>query len=138
MRGILSDLAQDSQVTYIGNVPQTELRSIYARSDVLVLPSVSDAFGLVVLEAMSVGLPVVVSESVGASDLVQHGGAGLVIPARNTEAIQDALMWLYSNPAIREAMAGQALQTARAQTWHRYGSELLAAYDRVLEERGAR
>jgi glycosyltransferase involved in cell wall biosynthesis len=95
----------------------------YAAADVFVLPSVEDGFGLVVLEAMLAGLPVVVSDHAGASEAVRDGIDGCVVPARDESALAARLELLLSDSALRARMGAAARASAISRTWDDYGAE---------------
>jgi hypothetical protein len=103
---------------------QQEPTSIYGRSSVLVLPSVEDGFGLVALEAMACGLPVIVTSHCGAADLVQDGVNGFVVPPRDPAAIAQKLTFLAKNEAVRMEMGKAARTTAEQYTQTHYNHTL--------------
>jgi glycosyltransferase involved in cell wall biosynthesis len=112
-------------VRFIGGVPQRDLQKYYAESSVFVLASIADGFGVTVSQAMACGLPVIVTENVGASDIVKDGVNGFVIPIRDVEALKEKLTFLYRNPSVRLEMGRAALKTVRAgYTWDDYGDRL--------------
>ncbi|ALS29712.1 family 1 glycosyl transferase [Paenibacillus sp. 32O-W] len=123
-----------SNVVHYEYVPNYELVEYYANSSVFVLPSISDAFSLVVLEAMGTGLPVIVSENVGAADVVEEGKDGFVVPIRNAAAIRDKLQLLYDDRSLRERMSRNSLAKAKAYTWDRYMNELQQVYRHIQEQ----
>ena len=82
-------------VTRRGHVPHGALRALLARASCLVLPSIEDGFGQAALEAMACGVPVILSDAVGAAELVRPGRSGLVVPAGDAEALAAALERLY-------------------------------------------
>ena len=94
------------------SLPNPAVRALMREHDVLVLPSLCDAFGLVVSEALSEGAPVIVSTNVGAADLVEHGHNGFVVPIRDSDAIAQALLAL-RDPDRLAAMSAAAYETAR-------------------------
>lgn len=106
---------------------------VYRRSSVFVLPSVADAFGFTVLEAMACGLPVVVSESTGAKDLVRDGENGFVVPDRDVGAIKARLTELYRDPRRRRRMGEAARACAEQLDVERAGPALLRALEARLE-----
>ena len=72
-----------SKIREYGMVSQSELASILPRARCLLLPSLFDSFGMVVVEAMACGLPVIVSDMVGAGQLIEEGRNGFVVPVGN-------------------------------------------------------
>jgi glycosyltransferase involved in cell wall biosynthesis len=124
--------AQDSRIRIIGEVPKVELRRLYGTGAVLVLPSLADAYALVVLEAMACCLPVIVTENTGSSELVREGVNGFVIPIRSAAAIEERLIYLYEHRSSQRQMGQAARATVRNYTWQCYGQRLLQFYGEIL------
>lgn len=88
-------------VYFLGFHNQSDLPGIYALSDVFVLPSENEPWGLVINEAMCAGLPIVASESVGAvADLVRHGDNGYRFEVGDVNALADHLQRLVTRPDL--------------------------------------
>jgi glycosyltransferase involved in cell wall biosynthesis len=88
---------------------------VYPEADVLVHPSLSDGFGFVVAEAMACGVPAIVSSATGASDLIEDGVNGFVVPPRDVSAIHERLALLESNRDLALAMGERARETIRTR-----------------------
>ena len=111
-------------VTFAGHQPQSELPQWMSRSHVLVLPSLSDGFGLVMGQAMACGCPVIASENSGGPDLITPGVTGFVIPAAQSEPLRERLQQLADDAPLQQAMAHQAQAHAQALGgWDTYGRE---------------
>ncbi len=109
-------LGISGRVRFLGFMNQSELPSVYSSSDLLVLPSLYEPFGLVVNEAMLCGCPVAVSDRVGAKyDLVRQGENGFVFPATNVEALAAVLGEFFSDSQKRSRMSAAARK--RMATW---------------------
>jgi len=129
---------QDDAIHFKGTVPGDDLAALFNQGSVLVLPSVADGFGMVVSQAMSCGLPVVVSSHAGAADLVTDGVNGFVVPARDVAALQDRLLRLYRSPELARDMGAQARHTVTSgQSWDDYGDRLAAFLHQVHASRHA-
>lgn len=113
-------------VRYLGSTHPDGVPSAMARADVLVLPTLEDAFGLVVLEAMAAGLPVVTTSHAGSSELIADGEDGLVVPPGDTTMLAEALARLAEDSSLRErlGMAGRS-KVAVSHPWEDYGSEVV-------------
>jgi len=107
-----------------------DVRDAYWASDVLVYPSHYDAFGMVVLEAMATGLPVVVSSAAASHEIVRD--AGIVLDPPTPRAIRDALDVLRDDPERRRAASARARAIAADRTWDIAGATLLDVYERVV------
>lgn len=122
-------------LVFHGSVPRPELFAAYARADALVFPTLCDGFGMVALEAMAHGLPVIVTDQAGAAEFVTREN-GLVVPAADAEALADALRWCLDNRGRLAAMRWAALDTARARQWPDYRRDLVAALGTGLTRAG--
>jgi alpha-maltose-1-phosphate synthase len=109
------------------SIPNSQVLDLMMESDVLVLPSLCDAFGLVVTEALSCGLPVIVTPQVGAGDLVRDGESGFVVPPCSAEAIADRLDALDRDREMLAAMRLKAQAAAAARSWENYRADFAEA-----------
>ncbi len=121
-----------SCVEYLGRIDQGRVFAEMARSHVLVLPSLFEGFGLVLVEAMAAGLPVIGSTHSAAPDIVEDGKSGFVLAPDDVEALCDRLTRLAERPALAEEMGRQAARRARAFSWERH-EERLAELCETLE-----
>src|SRR6185437_9085288 len=96
-----------------------ELNNYFNKSDVFVLPSYLDSWGMVVIEAMTCGLPVIVTENTGSKDAVDKE-SGIIIPAGDIEALKKAIMLFYENRSLLETMGRNAALTAKKFEWKNY------------------
>jgi 1,2-diacylglycerol 3-alpha-glucosyltransferase len=104
-------------VRFPGFLQREELAPLYALADVLILPTHSDPWGLVVNEAMASGLPIIVSSAAGCSaDLVLDGRNGFVVPPRNSERLSLAIETLLQNPQLRQEMSRESTARIRAHS----------------------
>ena len=104
------------------------LERFYRAADVFILLSAFDTFGMVVLEAMASGLPVIVSPNVGAKDLVTEGVNGFILPDfRNVDVAADKIVQLLEVER-RKAMGGAAQTKASEHAWERLAVEIANIY----------
>jgi len=92
---------------------------VYNGCSVFVQPSVTEGFGLPVLEAMGHGRPIIVTETTGASELVENGKEGFVIPARDPEAIANKIGYFYEHPDEVLRMGKNAREKSMKYTWEK-------------------
>jgi phosphatidyl-myo-inositol alpha-mannosyltransferase len=124
-------------LSFVGAVPQADLPSYYASADVFCAPSLGgESFGMVLVEAMAVGLPVVCSDIGGYRDVVNDDRDGLLVPPADPEALAVALRALLDNPARRAAMGEAARATAARYAWEVVGGEVLEVYAAALAGSG--
>jgi len=120
-------------IRFIGFRNQSELPALYDLSDVFVLPSEHEPWGLVINEVMNAGTPVVVSDRVGAGpDLVEDGVNGFVYPARDVAALANRLHRMIDNPEDRAAMGARALEKVAHLGFDADRDGLLSALDSIV------
>jgi UDP-glucose:(heptosyl)LPS alpha-1,3-glucosyltransferase len=135
-RAMAQKLGVDDRVLFTGPVPREELAKVYLAADVYAMLSTFDTFGMVVLEAMAAGLPVVISGSVGARDVVVPGENGFVIEEPQRPAEVAAILSILLNARERERMGEAARRTAREHTWERAARRVEEHYRRLLSPAG--
>ncbi|NES98126.1 MAG: glycosyltransferase family 4 protein [Desertifilum sp. SIO1I2] len=109
---------------YIPSVPHTALNDYYSAADVLVFPSLVEGFGLVLLEAMACGIPIITTPNTAGPDLIADGTEGFIVPIRNVEILQEKLEWCYSHRGELALMGKAARQKAEQLTWRLYRQKL--------------
>jgi UDP-glucose:(heptosyl)LPS alpha-1,3-glucosyltransferase len=125
-----NDLGIGDRIVFAGVT--TEIEACYPACDLFVMPSHMDTFGLVVLEAMAAGLPVIISATVGARDVVVHGENGLILPTTpRVEDMTESLIQLM-NPDIRRTMGEAARRTAAAHDWDKVADTLAGIYRNII------
>jgi glycosyltransferase involved in cell wall biosynthesis len=112
-----NSLRNSGEVEFMGFVQN--VAQLYNACSVYVQPSVTEGFGIEVLEAMAHGRPVIVSEGAGAADVVRHCTDGYVVPRRDPDAIADCIQTLKNDPALVASMGMQARARAMEYTWDR-------------------
>ncbi len=131
-------LGLTGQVTFAGRIEDEALPVYYRAADVFCLPASerSEAFGLVQVEALCSGLPIVSTElGTGTSYVNQDGVSGLVVPARDAQALAGALRHLVGDAELRQRLAAGALQRAQAFTAERMLHDIEDVYAQVLRGR---
>jgi glycosyltransferase involved in cell wall biosynthesis len=124
-----------ANVVFHGSISQTELFKAYEQAHVLVFPTLSDGFGMVVAEAFAHGLPVITTERAGAIDLVSRDN-GLLVPPCDPEALAQALQWCLANRGTLASMRRAALETAQRRQWSDFRREMIMTLDGGLRRAG--
>jgi len=121
-------------ITFTGWVSSRLLDELYGYADILVVPSWYEPFGLVILEAMYRGVPVVASNAGGPREILNHGETGIIFPARNVDALSNALILLLKNPPLRRRMAFAALKEVRRKwLWSKVIKNIKIIYDELYQ-----
>ncbi len=113
--------------TWIASLPHERILEIMRHHDVLVFPSLFEGFGLVILEALSQGIPVITTAHTAGPDLLTEGEDGFIVPIRSSEAIAEKFELLYRDCDLLEEMKKKALKKSREYTWQRYGGQLVSS-----------
>lgn len=116
--------------------PQNEgIEHYYRAADVFMMLSVFDTFGMVVLEAMAAGLPVIISSTVGAKDLIDDGVNGFVIPEQSdSDSAAERIVRLLDGNT-REEMGAASMRIAFGNDWSRLASRMEMVYQEVLDRK---
>ena len=132
MKRLTRELAIEDRVDFLGSLDHDLLPLYYQAADVCVVPSYYESFGLVAMEAMACGTPVVASRVPGLQAIVRDNRSGYLVPWHCPDAFADRLEMLLANDALRESMGKEALSTAKDMGWDRAA----AAVSEVYEELG--
>jgi glycosyltransferase involved in cell wall biosynthesis len=116
---------------HFGFLPRTRLAELYADADLFVFPSPTETCGLVALEAMACGLPVIASDSGGVRDNVRDGLTGRLLPAGDATAFARAIVELAADGAVRHGMGEAARAFAVGRDWSREIDVLIEQYEDV-------
>jgi glycosyltransferase involved in cell wall biosynthesis len=113
-----AELSLGEAVQLLGEIPDDDaVALLYRRADVFCLPSIQEGFGIVFLEAMASGLPVVATTAAAIPEVVPQDKAGLLVPPGDVEALAAALVQLLTNPAQRAACAAFGQAHVRQYDW---------------------
>lgn len=112
----------------LGVVPQSQLPDVYRMASAFSLLSVQEGLSMAALEAMAAGLPVVVSERTGVTDLITNGVNGFVVPVRDSQTAAAMLLDLQESLELRERIGRSARRTMLSRSWQHYGADVLAKY----------
>ena len=122
----------DDLVTFLGKRDQDTLPYYYSAAEAVVLPSHYESFGMVALEAMACGTPVVASQVGGLAFLVQDGETGYTIPSSDVEALADRLAKIIRDPDLRTRLGNQAAALAQGFSWDIIAQDILQQYQHVV------
>jgi D-inositol-3-phosphate glycosyltransferase len=133
LQKLCDDLFMGGMVVFLGKRGQDTLPYYYSAAEVLVMPSLYESFGMVALEAMACGTPVIASEVGGLGYLVQDGVTGYTIPDSEPQALCDKLSLLLGDPQLRETMGLRASQYALDYAWEKIAAQIVDVYKELIE-----
>lgn len=129
LKVLLKPYSQRDDIKVVGHVD--DINELYRTASVFAFPSSEDGFGMVVTEAMACGLPVIISENVGAKDIVRQGVDGFILPIRDADQIAEKLAYLYTNPHVRHQMGLAAQERVAEFTWTRSQARLIGIVEEI-------
>jgi len=118
-------------VTFLGAKDQDMLQYYYSAAEMVVMPSDYESFGMVALEAMACGAPVIASDVGGLAFLVQHGRTGYRVPARDPAALADRITRLLTDEGLRRRIGQRAACWAESYAWPRIADRIEALYEEL-------
>jgi D-inositol-3-phosphate glycosyltransferase len=132
LKNLCEELGIGDTVIFLGKRSQDSLPYYYSAAEVVIVPSHYESFGMVALEAMACGTPVVASQVGGLAFLVQDGVTGYVVPDGDPAALGDRLAQLILNPDLRQKLGEQATFYAQDYAWENITSRMKTLYNDVL------
>ena len=115
-------------------LPAPALVELYKASDAFVLPALIETFGIVLIEAMAAGLPVVTTDAPGCRDVIREGRDGMMVPHGDTDALARAMERLLNEPSLRHDYAARAAARAAEFDWDSVVGRYVALYERLVGE----
>jgi D-inositol-3-phosphate glycosyltransferase len=135
LRQRVAELSLESSVEFLGAKGQELLPCYYALASAVIMPSDYESFGMVALEAMASGTPVIASEVGGLAFLVRDGETGFLVPVREPAVLADRIARLLSSAPLQQEMRAAAIALARRYSWPLVADQLLAAFTDMLAQR---
>ena len=129
---IIREAGLSGNVVFTGTLAKDKLIDLYLAGDLYIMLSKFDTFGMVVLEAMAAGIPVMISSHVGAKDLVQEGKNGFVVDNPSDYDYITSRLEILLNENYRRSMSASALQTASQNTWDSVAAKYQIIYNDIL------
>jgi D-inositol-3-phosphate glycosyltransferase len=132
LRGLAHDLGVAPWVDFRGPQPQAALPDYYAAADLCLMPSLYESFGMVALEAMACGVPVIGSRVGGLAVTVQDGVTGLLVPEGDVAALAGGIARLLADPGRRARLGAEAAEWARRFAWPCIARAVIELYGELI------
>lgn len=133
LQKLCDDLAVDQTVVFLGKRDQDKLPYYYSAAQLVVMPSHYESFGMVALEAMACGTPVIASEVGGLAYLVRDGETGFTIPDQEPEELCDKISWLLNDHELHETMSARAVEYAQDYAWEKISKQIVEVYEGLVK-----
>jgi D-inositol-3-phosphate glycosyltransferase len=132
LKAMSEQVGMTDLVAFLGRRSQDTLPYYYSAAEAVVVPSHYESFGMVALEAMACGTPVVASQVGGLAFLVQDGVTGYTVEVDDPQALARPLALILQDPALRKRLGEQALLLARQYAWENIAERMIQLYEEVL------
>jgi D-inositol-3-phosphate glycosyltransferase len=129
-----AELGIGDLVTFLGAKDQDTLVYYYSAAEMVVMPSHYESFGMVALEAMACGTPVIGSDVGGLSFSIEDGFNGYLVPGKDPDALADKIALLLRHPSLRDHLGEQAIRWAERYAWTYIADEILDVFEMVRGE----
>ena len=134
LQSLREELGLDDFVKFLGKRSQDSLPYYYSAADILVMPSHYESFGIVALEAMACGTPVVASQVGGLKHLIEDGVTGFLVPNRDADSLSEKLTLLLDNYNLHQQMGEKAAAHAKQYAWDIIAPRILDVYRSMVSE----
>lgn len=132
LQALAKDLGLDEIVIFLGKRGQNTLPYYYSAAEVVVMPSHYESFGMVALEAMACGTPVIASRVGGLAHLIKDGETGYFVPAQDPEKLAEKLQSLFVDHDLRAEFGAQAAAYAKGFSWEKITKQMMGVYEKLL------
>jgi len=132
LQDMVETLQIENFVIFLGKQDQQMLPYYYSAAEVVVMPSHYESFGMVALEAMACGTPVVASQVGGLAFLVRDGETGFVVPGNDVQALANRLVELIKNQELRNKLGNQSTKYAQLYSWENISEKIAEVYKQLL------
>jgi len=132
LQKLCDDLAVGQTVVFLGKRDQDKLPYYYSAAELLVMPSHYESFGMVALEAMACGTPVVASEVGGLAYLVKDGETGFTVPDQEPEKLCEKISLLLNDKQLHLMMSQRAVEYAQDYAWEKIAQQIVEVYEGLL------
>jgi glycogen(starch) synthase len=135
LRVQIRKLGMEKSVKILIGLKREEVAELMAAADVFVLPSLIESFGIVLLEAMAVGTPIVCTRTQGATEIVNDEVNGVMIPPADSDALADAILRVLNDSKLARALRTNGLKVVQKRfSWKKTAKMTLALYEKVIAE----
>ncbi|HET9912448.1 MAG TPA: glycosyltransferase [Anaerolineales bacterium] len=137
LQKLCDDLCVGQTVVFLGKRDQDKLPYYYSAAELVVMPSHYESFGMVALEAMACGTPVIASEVGGLAYLVRDGETGFTIPDQEPDTLCEKISWLLNNYELHATMSQRAVEYAQDYAWEKIAGQIVDVYQELAKTRNS-
>ena len=132
LKALCEEFGVGDMILFMGKKDQNTLQYYYSAAEIVVMPSNYESFGMVALEAMACGTPVVATQVGGLQHLIQNGKTGFIVPYNNPDSLEEKLTQLICLPELRAQMSRNSIEYARTYSWERITPRIIDLYKKTI------
>jgi len=133
LKQLMTKLGLKNMVTFLGAQRQDQLPYFYSVAEVCILPSRYESFGMVALEAMACGIPVIASKVGGLTSFIQDEITGFLVPEEDEKSLAEKILTLLNHPFLKDRLGSQARSRAKEFSWQNIAHQMISLYQHLLE-----
>lgn len=122
----------EKHVFFLGEIPRESVIKLLNCCDICIIPSIYEPFGIVVLEALASGTPVIASKTGGIPEIITSGESGLLVKPNNPKALAEAILKLSYDKNLKERLSQKALRTAAKYDWNNIAEKYVQLYQEMI------
>lgn len=132
LKALCEEFGVGDMILFMGKKDQNTLQYYYSAAEIVVMPSNYESFGMVALEAMACGTPVVATQVGGLQHLIQNGKTGFIVPHNNPDSLEERLTQLICMPELRAQMSCNSIEYARTYSWETITPRIIDLYKKTI------
>jgi glycosyltransferase involved in cell wall biosynthesis len=136
LKKICKEIGIDDSFKFLGNLDRPKLLDLYQNAGVMVLPALTEALGVVLLEAMASGIPVIASNVGGIPEIIKNKENGLLIPPKDSALLSESIIRIFDDKELRKHLISQGLIKVGTFSLENMISDTFAAYHHILDIEG--
>ena len=135
LQKISKEMKIEDKVFFTGYLPEEDFLAFFNVSDILVIPSTYEPFGIVALEGMATRTPIIVSDVGGLSEIVDHRWTGIKVPPDNSTALAEAIIDLIDNEKLKKTVVKNAMEKLiHVYDWSIIADQTIKIYNKVFKD----
>jgi len=132
---MVSKLKLEKNVEFLGRVPHDDTVPKYQEADLFVLPSLNEGMSNAMLEALATGLPIVTTNTGGASELVKVGENGFIVEFENSRDIAEKIRTIMDDKDLMESMSRKSLEMSKEMSWQSVSGRYVDEYEKIIRQK---
>ena len=132
LKNLTKKLKLENSIKFLGQISNQDIPNYLSASDCFVLPSISEGFGIVILEAMAANVPIVATRVGGILDIIENEKTGILTEPKNSEEISKAILKIHKEPEFAKKLVNNAFLSLHQYSWQDIQEKVYSIYEKVI------